>query len=136
VNLSGASFGSGGSAPGALPVTVIDGVLVVVAGVVAVALAPGGVALSPGGFLVTDYSDWNCLLERPPPLQRKAKLRVATRINAARFPPQNELVRHSASPAKTSQKLSEFHLANSYHEQYPLVAASDRRWGERIGREY
>ena len=78
--------------------------------------------------MVTDYSDWNCL-ERPPPLQRKAKLRVATRINAARFPPQNELVRHSASPVKTSQKLSEFHLANSYHEQYPLVTASDRKVG-------
>ena len=51
VNLSGASFGSGGSAPGALPVTVIPGLIVVVAGVVAVAMAPGGIALSPGGLL-------------------------------------------------------------------------------------
>jgi hypothetical protein len=44
-------------------------------------------------------------------------MRVAMRINAARFPSQNELVRHSASPLKTSQKLSEFHQANSNSEQ-------------------
>jgi hypothetical protein len=45
MNLSGASFGSGGS----LPVTVTDGVLV--AGGVVSALVLGGVALSAGGLL-------------------------------------------------------------------------------------
>jgi hypothetical protein len=61
VNLSGASFGSGGSAPGALPVTVIPGLIAVVAGVVAVALAPGGVAFSAGG-LSGDWALWFELL--------------------------------------------------------------------------
>jgi hypothetical protein len=63
------------------------------------------------GCLAPDCSDWDCLHERPPPLRRGASLRVATRINAARFPSQNELVRHSARSFKTLQRLSEFHLA-------------------------
>lgn len=45
MNLSGASFGSGGT----LPVTVTDGVLV--AGGVVAAPVSGGVALSAGGLL-------------------------------------------------------------------------------------
>lgn len=45
VNLSGVSFGIGGT----LPVTVTDGVLV--AGGVVTALGLGGVALSAGGLL-------------------------------------------------------------------------------------
>ncbi len=55
--------------------------------------------LRPGCW-ATDYPDWNCP-ERPPPLQRKAKLRVATRLNAAWSALQNELVCESARPVKT-----------------------------------
>src|ERR1700689_1421884 len=53
------------------------------------------------GCSVTEGPDWN-YLERPPTLRRKAKLRVATRLNAAWSAPQNELVCESARPVKTA----------------------------------
>ena len=53
------------------------------------------------GCSVTEGPDWN-YLERLPPWRRKAKLRGATRLNAAWSAPQNELVCDSTRPVKSA----------------------------------